>query len=237
MMKDLTVYVGYDPREHDAYLVAVKSIRAQASGNVTILPIVMMHAVAMGFYWRPTVRSGNKLFDSVSQKPMATEFAISRFLIPFYKPQTEWALFVDADVMAMADVSEILDEADPSYAIQCVKHNHIVVDGSEKMDGQIQTSYPRKNWSSVMLWNMAHKGTLRLTLDDVNEKPGLWLHQFGWLEDREIGSIHPAWNYLVGHSDKRIHPKIVHFTDGVPSMKGYESQEYSEIWREWRDAK
>lgn len=234
MTKELTVYIGWDPRETDAYHVAARSIRELSTGKVLIYPIVKQHAEAMGFYWRPTERRDGRLFDVISDKPMSTEFAITRFLVPFYEPPTQWALFVDADVMAMSNVEQVLEEADPSFAVQCVKHEHWVVDGSRKMDGQLQMAYPRKNWSSVVLWNADHPANKRLTLEDVNTKPGLWLHQFKWLHDNAIGELSPAWNYLVSESDQSIDPKICHFTLGIPSMPGYEKCEYADIWRAWR---
>ena len=234
MRQPLTVYVGWDPRETDAYQVAVSSISRQAGPDVTVHPIVRNQMLAMGFYWRPqSVRDG-RLWDDISQAPMATEFALTRFLIPFLGCQTQWALFVDADVMAMDDVAKITDEADPRFALMCVKHNHRVEDGTRKMDGQVQTAYGRKNWSSVMLWNLEHPAHKRLTLEYINAARGLDLHQFAWLRDEEIGGVDQKWNYLVGHSEKSIDPAIVHFTDGVPSMKGYEDCEYADIWRSWR---
>ena len=55
-----------------------------------------------------------------------------------------------------------------------------------------------------------------LTVDDVNTKPGRWLHNFQWLPDDEIGPLPEAWNWLDGHSDPAIEPANVHFTSGGP---------------------
>jgi len=98
------------------------------------------------------------------------------------------------------------------------------------MDGQVQTSYERKNWSSVVIWNCNHPKTRMLTPELVNTKRGLWLHQFQWLDDDEIGELDPRWNWLVGHSDPAIKPGLVHFTEGVPSMPGYEHCDYAQNW-------
>jgi len=57
------------------------------------------------------------------------------------------------------------------------------------------------------------------------------LHRFCWLEDEEIGELDPAWNYLVGHTKDVPDPHLVHFTDGVPFMKGYEHCEYADEYR------
>jgi hypothetical protein len=99
------------------------------------------------------------------------------------------------------------------------------------MDGQAQTRYARKNWSSVILWNVDHPANKALTIELVNSVPGRDLHRFCWLEDDLIGELHPKWNWLVGHSDPEIDPAIVHFTDGIPTMQGYEDSEYADEWR------
>jgi hypothetical protein len=117
-----------------------------------------------------------------------------------------------------------------------VKHNY-APSNVVKMDGQMQQLYARKNWSSVMLFNVDHPANQRLTVEMVNTLPGRDLHRFCWLEDHEIGELTPDWNWLVGHSDPTIAPAIVHYTEGLPSMAGYESCQFAEEWfamrREW----
>jgi hypothetical protein len=98
------------------------------------------------------------------------------------------------------------------------------------MDGQIQTAYARKNWSSVCVFNCDHPANRALTVDLVNTLPGRDLHRFCWLADNEIGALDPKWNWLAGHSDAAIDPAIVHFTDGVPSMPGYEDAPFADEW-------
>lgn len=98
------------------------------------------------------------------------------------------------------------------------------------MDGQEQTRYARKNWSSVMLFNLAHTSNQNLTVDLVNSVPGRDLHRFCWLQDDEIGELEPEWNFLVGHTDPSINPKIVHFTEGTPNLPGYENVPFADEW-------
>jgi hypothetical protein len=98
--------------------------------------------------------------------------------------------------------------------------------------GQAQTRYARKNWSSVILSSTSTTPANRaLTTDLVNSVPGRDLHRFCWLDDAQIGALEPKWNWLVGHSDPAIDPAIVHFTDGVPSMPGYENCAFADEWR------
>jgi hypothetical protein len=170
-------------------------------------------------------------FAVISEAPMSTEFAISRFLVP-HLAEDGWALFVDCDVLARVNVEELFDlAAESGKAVMCVKHKHRPPPGV-KMDGQAQTVYARKNWSSVMLFHVKHPANRSLTVDAINTLPGRDLHRFCWLDDSEIGELGPEWNWLVGHSSPDIDPKIVHFTDGIPSFRGYESQPYADHWRE-----
>ncbi|WP_269581963.1 hypothetical protein [Roseibium sp. Sym1] len=161
---------------------------------------------------------------------MATEFAISRFLVPFLA-DTDWALFMDCDMLVRANLRELFDQADSDKAVMVVKHDHQPTSAT-KMDGQIQTSYQKKNWSSVILFNCKHPSNNVLTPEFVNTQRGLHLHQFCWLKDEEIGELGQEWNWLAGHSGDNIDPKICHHTDGVPFMPGYEDAPYADEWRE-----
>lgn len=168
---------------------------------------------------------------------MSTEFAISRFLVPHLVALSTtggnprgWAAFMDCDMLARRNLCRMFEIVKDDYAVMCVHHNHRPA-GETKMDGQVQTQYGRKNWSSMMLFNCDHPANAELTVDLVNKLPGRDLHRFCWLDDSEIGELGPEWNYLVGHSDEAIDPAIVHFTEGVPSMPGYENVPYADEWR------
>ena len=108
-----------------------------------------------------------------------------------------WAMFTDCDIIFLEDVQNLFDLADDQYAIMCAKHEYEVKE-SVKMDNRVQTVYPRKNWSSVMLINCGHPSNAKLTTELVNTESGKFLHRFGWLEDHEIGSLSHTWNWLVG---------------------------------------
>ncbi|MFG0316881.1 MAG: glycosyltransferase, partial [Planctomycetota bacterium JB042] len=129
-----------------------------------------------------------------------------------------------------ADVAELFSLVNDRYALMCVQHDHRPEE-NVKMDGQVQTRYRRKNWSSLMLWNCDHPGNERLTPELVNGLPGRDLHRFCWLEDREIGALPGAWNWLEGISDPAVDPKAVHFTRGGPWHEGFEDVRYADEWR------
>ena len=225
-----SVWIGYDPRQSTAFAIAKYSLK-KYQRHIPIMGLVLDELREQGLYRRPTSRKNCRLWDDISEAPMATEFSISRFLVP-HLAKIGYALFCDCDVMFMTNVARIFDKLENGKAVYCVKHKH---DPGEqlKMDNQIQTKYFRKNWSSVMLFNCDHPSNKKLTLDLVNTLPGRDLHRFCWLEDDEIGELPPEWNYLVGSSyldENQIHA-IVHFTNGLPDIKGYEDQEYAKEWR------
>ena len=223
----MRVYIGSDSRERRAYAVAEKSLRRRASIPVEVTPLCANRLAATGLLNRPTDHRGG-LYDLHSNAPASTEFAISRFLVP-HLAQAGWVLFVDSDVVFLADVAELFALADPQYAVMVVKHRYEPATGT-KMDGQVQTAYPRKCWSSVMLVNASHPANDRLSLWDVNQRPGRYLHGFGWLNDREIGCLPREWNWLVGETPMPLEPKLAHFTAGTPDMPGLEGCAHADIW-------
>lgn len=241
-----SIYIGYDGREAETFAVCRHTLRLFA-------PDIPIHAISLeavrdaGLYWRPTSHRTNPktgapvLWDDISDFSMATEFAISRFLTPVLAKaagRTGWAVFMDSDVMALDDIDDLFGECDPAMAVMCVKHNHVVVDGSAKMDGQIQNRYNRKNWSSVVAYNLAHPSNRKLTVQLINSVPGRDLHAFCWLADHEIGALGPEWNYLAGTTElaQGIKPKLVHHTEGGPWLPNYQEVEYADEWRAARRA-
>lgn len=229
MRDDLELWIGIDSREIHACQVA--GISARQNG-VTPLPLTPGVAARVG-YDRPVKRDNmGRLYDPISQAPMSTEFAISRFITPLLS-SSRWAMFTDGDVMFRRNVYDVTEYLDPSKAVYVVKHKHKPTN-TLKMDYQPQTQYSRKNWSSVMVFNCQHPANDALTLDLINTAPGRDLHAFCWLDDDLIGELPPMWNYLVGHTvlPHGQEPAIVHFTDGVPTMPGYHNVDYATEWRE-----
>lgn len=238
------VFVGWDPREDTAYLVAKRSIERR-SKKVRSIPIELGNPEVQAVLTRPIDRSDPlQMFDPVSKAPQSSEFAISRFCVPFLCDKG-WALFVDCDVLCLADVSELAKLADPKYAVMVVKRKDLpAVAGPEtKMDNQIQTAYPRKYWSSVVLWNCEHEAHKKLTPELLNTATGKDLHAFCWLKDEEIGALPPAWNYLVGVDpaagddlskievgDPSLPIKLAHFTLGGPWLKDWKGGPFDAAW-------
>ena len=124
-----------------------------------------------------------------------------------------WALFCDSDFLWLDDVTKIFSLRDDKYAVMCVQHNYNPKNTKKKL-GSIQEIYPRKNWSSLVLWNCSHPSNKIVNSNMVNSQTGKFMHRFGWLNDDEIGKISPEWNWLIGWYDEHTDgkPKALHFT-------------------------
>lgn len=228
-MKHLQVFLGYDPVEHEAAMVCAASLRRVTNGEIEPVFLKQDRLRAAGLYTRAEDWRGQK-YDFASQSTMSTQFSNSRFLTPILG-QSGFALFCDTDMAFFEDpramLSEVVDECD--CAVYCVQHFH---HGSEpsKMMGMAQTQYPRKNWSSVMLFDCDHPANQRLSLWDVNNRPGSDLHQFYWLNNDEIGSLDARWNQLVGVRPTISAEGIVHWTLGGPWFAGWPGAAHDDLW-------
>lgn len=230
---ELSVFIGFDKREPEAYDVTAFSLRRHASRAVDIFPLKIDELRAQGLYTRPTSTRDGRMWDDVSGAPMSTEFAITRFFMA-QLARTPWALFCDCDFLWRGDVFELLDSLSPTKALYCVQHDHRPPE-QIKMDNQLQLQYARKNWSSMMVWNLKHPAHARLTLDKLNTLPGRDLHRFCWLQDDEIGGVSPTWNWLEGHSDPAIDPKVIHYTRGGPWFDNWQHVAFAQDWLDERD--
>ena len=157
-------------------------------------------------------------------------------MVPALNNYNGWAIFCDCDFIFFEDISNILNDIDKSKAVYCVQHDYTPKE-KHKMDGQKQTIYPRKNWSSFILFNCSHPSNKKLNLDLVNSETGSFLHQFKWLEDNEIGSLDERWNWLEGwtsnHNNKK--PFAVHYTRGGPWFEEWQDVEFANEWVRERD--
>ena len=225
-MPEFPVYIGWDPTEEEAWRVCAASLKEHSSVPLRIERIgEQEHGFDRLWHYEEKQR-----IDIVDGTPFSTGFSFARFLVPHICKEP-WALFLDCDFLVQGDVRDLIALADPKFAVMVVKHRHIPREAL-KMNGVEQTRYERKNWSSLVLWNLSHPSTKFLTLQDVNSKPGWWLHGFRWLKDKEIGELPMEWNYLVGYYPER--PKALHYTLGGP---WFESQKKGPFAQEWLEAR
>lgn len=228
----MKVYIGFDEREADAAHVARKTLLEVTNGELVPEFLCLPKLHDQGLLTRPTDYRGGRDYDMHSNAPASTRFAISRFLTPLLAQQG-FALFVDCDVVFREDPRNMLREIHSKHAVSAVKHaDGGGWSGCTKMGGQTQTSYNRKNWSSVTLYNCDHIANRRLSLRDVNERPGRDLHRFYWLNDHEIGDLDVRWNHLVGvTSDPLPEGGILHYTLGGPWIKDWGGGAHDDIWK------
>ena len=211
----LSIYIGYDSRESVAFHTLAHSILRRASVPISIAPLV--RGQLAGIY-----RRGRGPTES-------TEFSMTRFLVPYLSGYTGWSIYLDCDMLCRVDIAALARETErqAEQAVLVCKHDY-VPKGERKFLDQVQTRYPRKNWSSLMLFNNAR--CRALTPDYVNSAPGLELHRFAWVEDQRIGELDLAWNWLVGEYEHRADAKIAHFTRGGPYFEAYRDSDYADEW-------
>tara|TARA_A100001515_G_scaffold61147_1_gene48076 strand:+ start:421 stop:1107 length:687 start_codon:yes stop_codon:yes gene_type:complete len=214
----MKIFIGWDSREEDAYKVCVHTIKKHASKDVEIVPLKRDELIKQGLYTRD--EGGN----------VSTEFAYTRFLTPHLAGYKGWALFIDCDFLFTRDVAELFSLADPQYAVMCVQHDY-TPSAAIKMDGQKQVAYPRKNWSSCVLWNCGHPANAIITPDIVNTETGAFLHRFQWLSDNLIGELPLEWNWLEGEYEKPDEiPAVIHYTNGGAWFKECQDVDYAQEW-------
>lgn len=220
----LNIYIGWDPRDSLAAEVCKYSITRNASIPVNVIFLNQDDLRADGIYTRDAD-------DGV------TQYTYTRFLVPHLNNRKGFAVYCDADFLWEGDIAELVELAKPSCAVQVVKHNYNPPAGT-KADGRSQTPYPRKNWSSLMIWNCEHKSNEKLTPEHVNQQSAQHLHEFAWLRNDDIGELPVEWNWLVGWH--RVHrdgePKALHYTEGGPWIAKYAACEFADRWAWYRDA-
>ena len=217
----LKIFIGWDEREQEAYDVCVKSLLKHSSVQLDIQPIIKSVLMDTGEYFREQPEAGS------------VEFTYTRFLTPYLAGYRDWALFVDCDFLFTKDVAELFAMKDERYALMCVKHDY-VPKNTVKMDGQKQVSYPRKNWSSCILWNCGHLSNRVLTPYVASTQTGAYLHRFQFLSDHMIGDLPLEWNWLEGEYDKpEVPPAAIHFTNGGPWFENWQNVEYADLWKSY----
>ena len=257
MIETPAIFIGYDPREDEAYQVCVASI-IRHSRFYTPPPIIALDQKVLrtqGAYWRPQKVTpvydrfltealgfgspvGVQHRDLLDGRPFSTEFAFTRFLVPYLCGYEGRAIYCDCDFMFRANVLDAMSVDLKGAAIAVVKHVYEPVEAL-KMGGVKQAAYPRKNWSSFIVWDCGHSANKRLGLEQVNSWTGRELHRFGWLRDRDIEPLDRKWNWLAGHSDDIAHPgpAAVHWTSGGPWLSDYRDAPYAEEYRTYLEEK
>lgn len=218
------IFIGYDSREDIAWQVARHSLLRHADNDLVVIPLRQTVLRELGLYNRP--------YDVNS----STEFSLTRFLTPYLAAQDGWVLFSDCDFLYTSDVREAFEGLDKDKAVYCVQHDYTPAH-QVKMDGKQQTVYPRKNWSSFMIFNCDHPDVRALTPEVVNRATPAYLHRFEWVrDDTSIGRLDLDWNFLEGEYPKPERtPRVIHYTNGGPWFDEWQNCDYADLWLKERD--
>jgi lipopolysaccharide biosynthesis glycosyltransferase len=209
----IRIVVGYDKRESVAYHVFTQSVLEKSSVPVSFIPL----SVNTLKIYKETHADGSN------------EFIYSRFLTPFLMNFSGWAIFADGDMVCNSDIAELWALRDENKAVQVVKHNY-KTKKTVKYLGNKNEDYPRKNWSSLILWNCGHPDNKILTPEFIQEKPGSFLHRFSWLDDNHIGELPLEWNWLAIEYPDNPNANIVHYTLGTPCFREYSQDSMADYW-------
>lgn len=188
MSSKLSIYIGFDPRQPLAYNVMAHSVASRLTRPAAIVRLQLDQL--------PITRMG------------LTEFTYSRFLAPFLCDYDGYSLFLDADMIALTDVGEILKDVDPTAAVSVVMHEAI---------------FERP---SLMVFN--NKRCTMLTpafLDDPSTNP---FNLPGWAS--KVGALPKDWNHVVGYNPQNNAAKVVHYTAGIPCWPETDNCEWAEAW-------
>jgi lipopolysaccharide biosynthesis glycosyltransferase len=217
-MKDIIpIFVGYDPREAIAYHTCVNSIIRNASRPVSIVPVAL------------------NLFRDYDETHTdgSNHFIYTRFLVPYLMSWTGSAIFIDGDMIVRGDIAELWAMRDMSKDVQVVKHDY-KTKMPVKYLGAKNEDYPRKNWSSVILWNCASFPNRRLTPEFIQKSTGSELHRFTWLDDERVGELPPEWNWLPDEYGPNPAAKLLHYTLGTPCFHEFADTPQGNEWHRER---
>lgn len=208
---DIRLYVGYDPREAAGFHAFTHSVIEHCDPAPSIIPL------------------------SGDQADGTNAFTYERFRIPERQAWAGWGLFMDGcDMLLQADLAELWALRDKTYAVQVVKHEYRTRHPKKYVGTELEAAnadYPRKNWSSVMLINCAHKAHFEARAK-LRENDGRFLHRFEWLKDEEIGELPIEWNWLADEHGENPGAKVLHWTAGIPGFYHYRNAPHAQLWRD-----
>ena len=211
----IKIVVGFDQREAIAYHTFSQSVLEKSSLPVLFLPLSIN-----------TLKGYKETHNDKSN-----DFVYSRFLTPYLHNFEGWAIFADGDMVCQSDIKELWDLRDETKALQVVMHDY-KTKFNQKYLGNTNENYPRKNWSSLILWNCSHPKHKVLTPDFISSQTGKYLHRFSWLDDEDIGELPIDWNWLAIEYPNNPKAKIIHYTLGTPCFKDYRNTEMAVTWHE-----
>ncbi len=210
---NLRIFVGHDSKYMQATKTCMQSIyNHYPEADITYLNKAQLKEL--------------KIYGREDVEGESTEFSFTRFYCPMIMHYEGVSIFCDNDFLWKTDIREVIKYlGDKAMAV--VKHEDYNV-LEDKMGGKKNKSYPKKNWSSLMVFNNEKMKKL-LTKEYLDNASPAQLHEFHYLNENNIGSIPKEYNCLVGHYDCD-NAKALHYTNGGPWLEGYEDCHKSEEW-------
>lgn len=208
------IFIGYDPSQDIASEVLEYSLEKHSSEPLDLRRI---DAEKLTDFNRPV--------DPLASTP----FTYTRFLVPYLCDYEGIALFMDSDMLALGDISELFHLDMEGLALRVRQHDYNPSE-TEKMGGKTQTQYPRKNWSSLMLMNCSELEAW--SKEAVETQSGAWLHRFEPIPDEKVGDISTEFNQL-DHIEGDC--KLLHYTSGGPWLEGCEDAAHADLWHSYRE--
>jgi hypothetical protein len=213
----IPIFIGFDKRESAAYHVCSNSIMRLSTSPISLNPLSLN--LLSGYEEKHTDGSNH--------------FIYSRFLIPHLMNYKGWALFLDGDMILRDDITELWNMRDETKAVMVVKHDY-KTRMEEKYLGAKNENYPRKNWSSVILWNCGHEANRVVTPEFVQNATGAVVHRFTWLDDSLIGELPIEWNWLPDEFGENKNAKLLHYTLGTPCFHDFATTPMADEWHRER---
>lgn len=213
----IRVFVGFDQREAATFHVLNQSILDTTTVPVSITPL-----------------HGPMLDGFDGQQDGTNAFIYSRFLVPELMKWEGWALYLDSDMLVQTDLERLWARRDESKAVMVCQHDYEVRHKRKFIGTPIEADnavYPRKNWSSLILWNCGHPSNRILQRQFVAEAGGRYLHRFSWLRDEQIGSLPLSWNHLADEVPYES-ADLIHFTLGAPGFEYYQYCNHADKWHQ-----
>lgn len=174
-----------DERQPIAANVLAHSIERRASRSTQITKIQLRHM--------PIKRRG------------LTSFSFSRYCVPYLCGYEGTALFLDADMLCLADIFELERFAPTDCAVAVVKNPL------------------RFEWPSLMYFN--NSLCMELTPELIE---GGTPHDLNW---GPVGELPQEWNFCVGYDEMIPKVKIVHYTQGIPHFPETKDCAFADEWR------
>jgi lipopolysaccharide biosynthesis glycosyltransferase len=216
-MKPIPIFIGYDPREAIAFHTCVNSIIRHASQPVSIIPLALNN---FGDYTETHTDGSN-------------QFIYSRFLVPYLMDFSGQAIFMDGDMIVRGDIAELWALRALGKDVMVVKHDYKTCMPIKYL-GSKNEDYPRKNWSSVMIFNCQNFPTKKLTPDYIQKSTGAHLHRFEWTSDDRVGELPREWNWLPDEYGANPDAKLLHYTLGTPCFHEFATTTMADEWHRER---